>query len=85
MEQDGAEVISCAQDSMAMVSEKEIWESARRLIDRHGAEAAARAAAKADELASEGNFDGQRTWVRIRKAIEWLRDEGARDPSQAEH
>jgi hypothetical protein len=68
-----------------MVTGKEIWDSARLLIERHGAEASTRAAAKAEQLAIKGNFEGQRTWVRIRTAIEWLQDTSRGGGSRAEH
>ena len=52
-----------------MVSEFDIFRSAKLLINQHGQDALIEAALKADELLDAGDFDGQAVWMRIRKAV----------------
>ncbi len=47
--------------------------------DQHGAEAPIHAAMQADAMLEKGDLDGQRAWLRIRKAIEVLLEERPRD------
>ncbi len=47
----------------------DIYRSAKLLLDRHGQDATHEAALKADELLDAGDLDGQRVWLRIRKAV----------------
>ena len=68
-----------------MTSDRDIWASARLYVDRYGQAAPIEAAMKADALAEKGNYAGQRTWLRIITAIEWLQDNRGRDPFKLEH
>ena len=56
-----------------MTDDKEIYRSAKLLIDRHGDDAVIEAAMQADELLEAGDLDGLATWNRILRAIEELR------------
>ncbi len=49
-----------------------IYRSAKRLIERHGDEAAIKAAKRATELLDAGNVNGYAVWKRILRAIEQL-------------
>ena len=59
--------------------------SAKLMVDQHGAEASFETAGKADELLAKGDLEGQRTWLRILRAVEWLQDERGRDPFKVAH
>ena len=56
-----------------MTDDKEIYQSAKLLIDRHGDDAVIEAAMKADKMLEQGDLDGLATWNRILRAIEELR------------
>ena len=56
------------------VSDLDIYRSANLLVKQHGAEAAIEAALRADAMLDKGDLDGQRVWLRIRKAIDVLLD-----------
>ncbi len=53
----------------AMLTDLDIFRSAKILVEQHGADALIEAALKADELLDAGDFDGQAVWMRIRKAV----------------
>ncbi len=55
-----------------MVSEIDIYRSAKLLIDQHGEDAATEAAMRADNMLAAGGLDGKRVWLRIIAAIEEL-------------
>ncbi|MEE8099722.1 MAG: hypothetical protein V3T13_07285 [Hyphomicrobium sp.] len=55
-----------------MVSDLDIYRSAKLLIGRYGPQASVHAAMEADRLLAEGDMAGKRTWVRIMWAIEEL-------------
>ncbi len=55
---------------VAMVSDIDIYRSAKLLIDLHGDEATIEAAMQADAMLEKGNMDGKRVWLRIIAAIE---------------
>ena len=55
-----------------MTDDKDIYQAAKLLIDRHGDNAVIHAAMRADELLEAGDLDGQAVWKRILKAIEEL-------------
>ena len=55
-----------------MISDPDIFRAAKLLIDQHGADAAIRAAQRADELQDEGDVDGAVVWRRILEAIDEL-------------
>ncbi len=52
-----------------MPTDLDIYRSAQLLVEQHGADALIEAALKADELLDAGDLDGQRVWMRIRKAV----------------
>lgn len=56
-----------------MTEEIDIWRAAHLLVKRHGADAGAAAAQRADELLAEGDVDGERLWKRIVAAVRELR------------
>ena len=54
------------------MDDKDIWRSAKLLIDQHGADAPVHAAMRADAMLDQGDLDGQAMWRRIVRAIEEL-------------
>ncbi len=54
------------------MNERDIWRSAKALVDQHGDDAAIHAAMRADELLDEGDLDGAATWRRVIQAIKEL-------------
>ena len=57
----------------AMTDDKDIYRTAKLLIDRHGDDAVIEAAMMADKMPEQGDLDGLATWNRILRAIEELR------------
>ncbi|WP_135079011.1 hypothetical protein [Terasakiella sp. SH-1] len=55
-----------------MKSETEIYETANKVIERFGDEAALYAAIRGDEFQRLGNYEGEVLWRRITKAVEVL-------------
>ena len=55
-----------------MTDDKDIYRSAKLMIDRHGDDAPIHAAMRADEMLEAGDLDGQVVWKRILVAIEEL-------------
>ena len=68
-----------------MLPDIEIWRAANQFVKHYGEDAAVHAAMNADELAAKGDYEGQRTWLRIIDAIKWLQDNRGRDPFKVEH
>jgi len=56
----------------SMISDIDIYRSAKLLIDCHGKDAPIHAAKRADELLVAGDMDGARAWKRIIGAIDTL-------------
>jgi hypothetical protein len=52
-----------------MISDVDIYRAANLLIRQHGADAEIEAARKADLMLERGDREGQRVWLRIRRAI----------------
>jgi hypothetical protein len=52
-----------------VISDLDIWRAANLLIRQHGQEAEIEAARKADLMLDRGDIEGQRVWLRIRRAI----------------
>jgi hypothetical protein len=52
-----------------MVSEIEIWQSAKLMVAQYGEGAFVRAEERAAALKANGDIDGWATWVRIAAAI----------------
>ena len=57
-----------------MPTDRDIYRSAKLLIDRHGDEAPIHAAMRADKLLDQGDLNGERVWLRIVKAVGVLLD-----------
>ncbi len=55
-----------------MISDLDIYRSARVLIDQHGEDAPIWAAQKADEMLERGNLDGKLLWLKILQAVKEL-------------
>ena len=54
------------------MDDRDIWRSAKRLIDLYGDDASIRAARRADELLAKGDLDGAGTWRRVLAAVKEL-------------
>ncbi len=67
-------------DHVAMVSDLDIYRSAKLLISRYGSDASVHAAMEV----AKGDMAGKRTWVRIMWAIEELERIEPR-PGEAQH
>jgi hypothetical protein len=65
------------------ITERDVWESARRMIQASGALAHDEAHALARGQAATGDRTAHLDWIRIAKAIEWLLSRGAVSKSQA--
>ena len=59
--------------SRAMTPDKDIYQAAKILIDKHGDDAVIEAAMIADKMFEAGDLDGQAVWNRILRAVEELR------------
>ncbi len=57
---------------MTLVSDLDIYRTAKLLIDRHGDEAPIHAAMRADEMLEAGNMERRAVWPRILSAGEEL-------------
>ena len=55
-----------------MSDEREIWESARKMIERYGDDARHEVKLRIRELEERGQSDARRYWKRIEKALETL-------------
>ena len=55
------------------------------MLDQQGEDAVIEAAMKVDESALKDDYEGGRTFRRIKQAIEWLQDIRGRDPFKVEH
>ncbi len=55
-----------------MISDLDIYRTAKLLVDKHGAEAPIHAAMKADAMFEKGDMDGRAVWLRVIKEIEEL-------------
>jgi hypothetical protein len=55
-----------------VIDDPDIFRAAKLMIDQHGADAAIRAAQRADELLDDGDVDGAVVWRQILGAIEEL-------------
>ena len=55
-----------------VIGDPDILTAAKLLIDQHGADAAIRAAQRADELQDKGDVDGAAVWRQILAAIDEL-------------
>ena len=53
---------------------RDVWLSAKVLVDQHGDEATIHAAMRSDELLDAGDVDGAATWRRVIVAIKELKN-----------
>jgi hypothetical protein len=67
-----------------MATDSEIRTTAALLIERLGAEAAAKAYDVAEGFADLGSRERERLWIRIARAIEALQDRRESEPSEAD-
>ena len=67
-----------------MVSEIDIYRSAKLLVDQHGEDAGLEAAMRADNMFEKGAMAGAATWRRIVKAVEELQRQERR-PGEGAH
>ena len=52
-----------------MIDERDVWRTAKLLIEQHGDEAPFEAAMRADEMLDAGDLDGQAVWKVILKVL----------------
>jgi hypothetical protein len=52
-----------------VIRDRDIWATAKLLIDQHGDDATIHAAMRADEMLEQGDVDGQAAWKRILHAV----------------
>ena len=64
------------------MDDRDIWLSAKRLVDLYGEDATIHAAMRADELLEQGDLDGAGTWRRVLAAVKELE---RTEPSGAVH
>ena len=62
-----------------MVTDIDIYRTANQYIKQHGEDAAIQAAMRSDELLAQGDFDGQKVWIRIMKAVDELQADAVPD------
>ena len=55
-----------------MITDLDVYRSAKVLIDQHGEDVPIWAAQKADAMLERGNLDGKQLWLKILEAIETL-------------
>ncbi len=65
-----------------MVDDLDTYRATHLLRKRHGDDAPIEAAMRADELAEDGDMEGQVVWLRIVKAIEELLSEERPDDAE---
>ena len=53
-----------------MIEEKDVYRSAKLMIDRHGEEAPLFAAMRADKMLERGDMAGRAVWLRIMRAVQ---------------
>jgi hypothetical protein len=56
-----------------VISDRDIWRTARAVIEQHCERAELHAAQRADALLAEGGVDGSRVWKRVLAAITAIR------------
>jgi hypothetical protein len=61
------------------VSDRDIFATAKLVVDRHGKSATYYACGRADELLDKGDLEGAETWRRVAKATEFLLSDGKPD------
>ena len=74
---------ACSRDQ-TLISNLDIYRSAKLLVDQHGEDAATEAAMRADNMLAAGDMNGKQVWVRIMKAVEELQRQ-VPGPGEREH
>ena len=69
----------------ALGFEVEIWREAIELVDAHGADACLEVAMLADRCLDAGDLDGQRKWLQVLTAVEWLVGTEGAHPFRVSH
>jgi len=64
-----------------MIPDRDIWAAALLMVKRYGDDALLEAAARADQLLEDGDWQGAATWHRILDAVERLQ---ATEPAEGE-
>lgn len=62
------------------ITERDIFGAAHFLIERHGDNAEFEAAQRADNFLEQGDHDGKNVWLRVKRAILEMQDEGEGQP-----
>ncbi len=52
-----------------MINERDVWRTAKLMIEQHGVEAPIEAALRADKMLDVGDLDGLAVWKSILKAV----------------
>ncbi|MCZ6745365.1 MAG: hypothetical protein O7D31_11930 [Alphaproteobacteria bacterium] len=68
-----------------MVSDLDLYRSAKLLIDAHGEDAPIFAAQQADACLEAGDLDGKAVWMRVIRAIEELTNTDMPEDGQSVH
>ena len=68
-----------------MISDLDIYRSAKLLIDKHEEDAPIFAAQQADACLGKGDLDGKAVWMRVIRAIKTLHDRQPPSDGQAMH
>jgi hypothetical protein len=63
-----------------MIPDIDIWRAANLMLKRHGEKALDESAARADELAATGDYNGEAVWHRISTAIVELENQTPSGP-----
>lgn len=61
------------------ISDRDVFATAKLVVDRHGKSATYYACGRAEELLDKGDLEGAATWRRIVKATEFLSSDGGPD------
>ena len=67
---DISNAVGMAKEETAMIDEKDVYRSAKLMIDRHGEEAPLFAAMRADKMLEGGDMAGRAVWLRIMRAVQ---------------
>jgi Family of unknown function (DUF6961) len=66
---------------VALISDRDVWAAALAIVKRYGDDATLEAAARADQLQEDGDWQGAVIWHRILDCIERIQ---ARKPAEDE-
>ena len=65
--------VGCCWSGARVISDREVWRTARGVIEQHCDLAELHAAQRVDVLLAESDLEGQRVWKRILAAIQAIR------------